>query len=128
MISAKPAPFNPLIFSPFQPNKFLIHSIMDNRGNQLKNIGNYVILGSIALVIVLDLGNRDGGTLIFLLLLIVGFLCVLAGEAVTNPFDMRDDTGVEDVGSFAMEQQDSSSSAEASGSFYRENKDSGGLY
>tara|TARA_B100001146_G_C16166815_1_gene428255 strand:- start:637 stop:942 length:306 start_codon:yes stop_codon:yes gene_type:complete len=101
---------------------------MDNRGNQLKNIGNYVILGSIALVIVLDLGNRDGGTLIFLLLLIVGFLCVLAGEAVTNPFDMRDDTGVEDVGSFTMEQQDSSSSAEDSGSFYRENKDSGGLY
>ena len=128
MISAKPAPFNPLIFNPFQPNKFLIHSIMDNRGNQLKNIGNYVILGSIALVIVLDLGNRDGGTLIFLLLLIVGFLCVLAGEAVTNPFDMKDDTGVEDVGSFTMEQQDSSSSAEDSGSFYRENKDSGGLY
>ena len=47
---------------------------------------------------------------------------------MTNPFDMRDDTGVEDVGSFAMEQQDSSSSAEDSGSFYRENKDSGGLY
>ena len=128
MIGTKPVPFNSLIFNPFQPNKFLIHSIMDNRGNQLKNIGNYVILGSIGLVIVLDLGNRDGGTLIFLLLLIVGFLCVLAGEAVTNPFDMRDDTGVEDVGSFAMEQQDSSSSAEDSGSFYRENKDSGGLY
>ena len=127
MISAKPAPFNPLIFSPFQPNKFLIHSIMDNRGNQLKNIGNYVILGSIGLVIVLDLGNRDGGALIFLLLLIVGFLCVLAGEAVTNPFDMRDNTTVEDVGSFAMEKQDSSS-AEESGSFYREDEDSGGLY
>ena len=127
MISAKPAPFNPLIFNPFQPNKFLIHSIMDNRGNQLKNIGNYVILGSIALVIVLDLGNRDGGALIFLLLLIVGFLCVLAGEAVTNPFDMRDNTTVEDVGSFAMEKQDSSS-AEESGSFYREDEDSGGLY
>lgn len=127
MISAKPAPFNPLIFNPFQPNKFLIHSIMDNRGNQLKNIGNYVILGSIALVIVLDLGNRDGGTLIFLLLLIVGFLCVLAGEAVTNPFDMRDNTTVEDVGSFAMEKQDSSS-AEESGSFYKEDEDSGGLY
>ena len=127
MISAKPAPFNPLIFKPFQPNKFLIHSIMDNRGNQLKNIGNYVILGSIGLVIVLDLGNRDGGALIFLLLLIVGFLCVLAGEAVTNPFDMRDNTTVEDVGSFAMEKQDSSS-AEESGSFYREDEDSGGLY
>lgn len=127
MISAKPAPFNPLIFNPFQPNKFLIHSIMDNRGNQLKNIGNYVILGSIALVIVLDLGNRDGGTLIFLLLLIVGFLCVLAGEAVTNPFDMRDNTTVQDVGSFAMEKQDSSS-AEESGSFYKEDEDSGGLY
>ena len=127
MIGAKPAPFNPLIFNPFQPNKFLIHSIMDNRGNQLKNIGNYVILGSIGLVIVLDLGNRDGGTLIFLLLLIVGFLCVLAGEAVTNPFDMRDNTTVEDVGSFAMEKQDSSS-AEESGSFYKEDEDSGGLY
>ena len=127
MISAKPAPFNPLIFNPFQPNKFLIHSIMDNRGNQLKNIGNYVILGSIGLVIVLDLGNRDGGALIFLLLLIVGFLCVLAGEAVTNPFDMRDNTTVEDVGSFAMEKQDSSS-AEESGSFYKEDEDSGGLY
>ena len=100
---------------------------MDNRGNQLKNIGNYVILGSIGLVIVLDLGNRDGGTLIFLLLLIVGFLCVLAGEAVTNPFDMRDNTTVEDVGSFAMEKQDSSS-AEESGSFYKEDEDSGGLY
>ena len=128
MIGTKPVPFNSLIFNPFQPNKFLIHSIMDNRGNQLKNIGNYVILGSIALVIVLDLGNRDGGTLIFLLLLIVGFLCVLAGEAVTSPFDMRDDTTVKDVGSFAMEQQDSSSAAEESGSFYREDEDSGGLY
>ena len=128
MIATKPAPFNSLIFNPFQPNKFLIHSIMDNRGNQLKNIGNYVILGSIGLVIVLDLGNRDGGTLIFLLLLIVGFLCVLAGEAVTNPFDMRDDTTVEDVGSFSMEQQDSSSSTEESGSFYREDEDSGGRY
>ena len=128
MIGTKPVPFNSLIFNPFQPNKFLIHSIMDNRGNQLKNIGNYVILGSIGLVIVLDLGNRDGGALIFLLLLIVGFLCVLAGEAVTNPFDMRDDTTVEDAGSFAMEQQDSSSSAEESGSFYREDEDSGGLY
>ena len=128
MIGTQPVPFNSLIFNPFQPNKFLIHSIMDNRGNQLKNIGNYVILGSIGLVIVLDLGNRDGGALIFLLLLIVGFLCVLAGEAVTNPFDMRDDTTVEDVGSFAMEQQDSSSSAEESGSFYREDEDSGGLY
>ena len=127
MIGAKPVPFNSLIFNPFQPNKFLIHSIMDNRGNQLKNIGNYVILGSIGLVIVLDLGNRDGGALIFLLLLIVGFLCVLAGEAVTNPFDMRDNTTVEDVGSFAMEKQDSSS-AEESGSFYREDEDSGGLY
>ena len=74
MIGTKPVPFNSLIFNPFQPNKFLIHSIMDNRGNQLKNIGNYVILGSIGLVIVLDLGNRDGGALIFLLLLIVGFL------------------------------------------------------
>ena len=127
MIGTQPVPFNSLIFSPFQPNKFLIHSIMDNRGNQLKNIGNYVILGSIGLVIVLDLGNRDGGALIFLLLLIVGFLCVLAGEAVTNPFDMRDNTTVEDVGSFAMEKQDSSS-AEESGSFYREDEDSGGLY
>ena len=127
MIGTKPVPFNSLIFSPFQPNKFLIHSIMDNRGNQLKNIGNYVILGSIGLVIVLDLGNRDGGALIFLLLLIVGFLCVLAGEAVTNPFDMRDNTTVEDVGAFAMEKQDSSS-AEESGSFYREDEDSGGLY
>ena len=126
MIGTKPVPFNSLIFNPFQPNKFLIHSIMDNRGNQLKNIGNYVILGSIGLVIVLDLGNRDGGAL-FLLLLIVGFLCVLAGEAVTNPFDMRDNTTVEDVGSFAMEKQDSSS-AEESGSFYREDEDSGGLY
>ena len=128
MIGTKPVPFNSLIFNPFQPNKFLIHSIMDNRGNQLKNIGNYVILGSIGLVIVLDLGNRDGGALIFLLLLIVGFLCVLAGEAVTNPFEIRDDTTVEDAGSFAMEQQDSSSSAEESGSFYREDEDSGGLY
>ena len=128
MIGTKPIQFNSLIFNPFQPNKFLIHSIMDNRGNQLKNIGNYVILGSIALVILLDLGNRDGGALIFLLLLIVGFLCVLAGEAVTNPFEIRDDTTVEDVGSFAMEQQDSSSSAEESGSFYREDEDSGGLY
>ena len=128
MIGAKPVPFNSLIFNPFQPNKFLIHSIMDNRGNQLKNIGNYVILGSIGLAIVLDLGNRDGGALIFLLLLIVGFLCVLAGEAVTNPFDMRDNTTVEDVGSFAMEQQDSSSSAKESGSFCREDEDSGGLY
>ena len=127
MIGTKPVPFNSSIFNPFQPNKFLIHSIMDNRGNQLKNIGNYVILGSIGLVIVLDLGNRDGGALIFLLLLIVGFLCVLAGEAVTNPFDMRDNTTVEDVGSFAMEKQDSSS-AEESGSFYREDEDSGGLY
>ena len=127
MIGTQPVPFNSLIFNPFQPNKFLIHSIMDNRGNQLKNIGNYVILGSIGLVIVLDLGNRDGGALIFLLLLIVGFLCVLAGEAVTNPFDMRDNTTVEDVGSFAMEKQDSSS-AEESGSFYREDEDSGGLY
>ena len=127
MIGTQPVPFNSLIFNPFQPNKFLIHSIMDNRGNQLKNIGNYVILGSIGLVIVLDLGNRDGGALIFLLLLIVGFLCVLAGEAVTNPFEMRDNTTVEDVGSFAMEKQDSSS-AEESGSFYREDEDSGGLY
>ena len=127
MLATTPAPFNSLIFNPFQPNKFLIHSIMDNRGNQLKNIGNYVILGSIGLVIVLDLGNRDGGALIFLLLLIVGFLCVLAGEAVTNPFEMRDNTTVEDVGSFAMEKQDSSS-AEESGSFYREDEDSGGLY
>lgn len=128
MIGTKPVPFNSLIFNPFQPNKFLIHSIMDNRGNQLKNIGNYVILGSIGLVILLDLGNRDGGALIFLLLLIVGFLCVLAGEAVTNPFEIRDDTTVEDAGSFAMEQQDSSSSAEESGSFYREDEDSRGLY
>ena len=128
MIGTKPVPLNSLIFNPFQPNKFLIHSIMDNRGNQLKNIGNYVILGSIALVILLDLGNRDGGALIFLLLLIVGFLCVLAGEAVTNPFEIKDDTTVEDVGSFAMEQKDSSSSAEESGSFYREDEDSGGLY
>ena len=128
MIGTKPVPLNSLIFNPFQPNKFLIHSIMDNRGNQLKNIGNYVILGSIGLVIVLDLGNRDGGALIFLLLLIVGFLCVLAGEAVTNPFEIRDDTTGEDVGSFAVEQQDSSSSAEESGSVYREDEDSGGLY
>ena len=35
---------------------------------------NYVILGSIGLVIVLDLGNRDGGALIFLLLLIVFYI------------------------------------------------------
>ncbi|SVC35855.1 uncharacterized protein METZ01_LOCUS288709, partial [marine metagenome] len=54
---------------------------MDNRGILLKNIGNYVILGSIALVIVADLGNKSGGTFIFLLLLVLGFLCVLAGEA-----------------------------------------------
>ena len=46
---------------------------------------------------------------------------------MTNPFDMRDNTTVEDVGSFAMEKQDSSS-AEESGSFYREDEDSGGLY
>ena len=102
---------------------------MDNRGILLKNIGNYVILGSIALVIVADLGNKNGGTFIFLLLLVLGFLCVLAGEAVMNPFDMGDDAvgEMEDVDSLAIEQE-SPSPTEKSGSFYKEDEDSGGFY
>ena len=43
-------------------------------------------------------------------------------------YNFHQNQSVDDVGFFAMELQDSSSSAEESGSFYREDEDSGGLY
>ena len=102
---------------------------MDNRAKLLKNIGNYVILGSIVLVWFADLGNKSGGPSIFLFFLILGFVCILVGEAMITPFDMGNES-LQDLGdedSLAMKQE-SSDPSEESGSFYRENEGPGGLY